>query len=90
MPGWFPGGEFQNIAKKWRKVHRDFVEVPVQFTKNIMAEGRAAFCLVSNISEEVSDPKELELLKYSAAGMYGGGADTVRGFLFCQEVMSRS
>ena len=56
----------------------DFIEAPVTFTKNRIAEGKAAPSLVSDILEKASDPKELEILKYSAVSMYGGGADTVR------------
>ena len=78
LPGWFPGGGFQNIAKEWRKVAHDFVEAPITFTKNRLAEGKAVPSLVSKILDKTSDPEELELLKYSALSMYGGGADTVR------------
>ena len=77
IPGWFPGGEFQNTAKKWRQVYNDFIETPVKFVKDQLARGKTTPSMVSMLLENCSDPQEEWTIKLSGVSMYGGGADTV-------------
>ncbi|PPR03045.1 hypothetical protein CVT24_012433 [Panaeolus cyanescens] len=81
IPEWFPGAGFKRIAKAWKKTTYDMAEMPHQFVKKQMATGEAE---PSYMSRLLSEARDLELtaeqsynIKWSAASMYGGGADTI-------------
>lgn len=77
VPEWFPGASFQTTAKSWAKTLADTVEKPFQFAKGQIAEGTAEASFVSKLLEEPNVTPETELdIKWSAASLYTGGADT--------------
>lgn len=78
LPDWFPGTEFKRTARLWRKTVTDLVERPYAFVKQQMARGKYEPSFVSQLLDKGDlDPEEEFAVKYSAASLYGGGADTV-------------
>ncbi|KAG6856468.1 hypothetical protein H0H87_004047 [Tephrocybe sp. NHM501043] len=74
IPAWFPGASFQKKATEWSATLNEMVERPHTFVKSGMAEGTAPVSFTSSLLE---DKKEDELdIKWSAASLYAGGADT--------------
>ncbi|KAG0702312.1 cytochrome P450 [Suillus ampliporus] len=77
VPEWFPGAGFQRIAREWRKTVDELAAAPYQFVKDQMAAGIAHKSFTSNLLEgHTLSAEEEHLVKWSAATMYGGGADT--------------
>ncbi|KAJ3505129.1 hypothetical protein NMY22_g17693 [Coprinellus aureogranulatus] len=78
LPSWVPGTGFLELAKKWRKDTDSMVEVPYAFTKQQMASGNAVESFVSTSIEHQNEltPSERDDIKFVAASLYGGGADT--------------
>jgi hypothetical protein len=79
LPSWFPGGGFHKIATQWRQTLNEMAQSPHQFVKDQMAAGTAEPSFTSRLLEEkdVLDAEEHDI-KWSAASLYSGGADTVR------------
>uniref|UniRef100_A0A8H7XU08 Cytochrome P450 n=2 Tax=Psilocybe cubensis TaxID=181762 RepID=A0A8H7XU08_PSICU len=78
LPEWLPGMGFMQTAREWAKDTEAMVEVPWEFTKQQMAEGKARPSFVSTNLENESgmSSDDIRDLKLAASSMYGGGADT--------------
>lgn len=70
-----PGAGFQRTARYYLATLKNLVENPVKFTKFQMGRGENPQSFVSTLLQQ--GEKE-ENVKWSAAGLYGGGSDTVR------------
>lgn len=86
-PGWVPGTGFQRTAREWKQVLTDVVELPYNLVKDHMSNGEAQPSFVSKsidlAREEKSFDAEAEhAIKWSAASMYAGGADTSVSTMF--------
>ncbi|KAJ7488270.1 cytochrome P450 [Mycena latifolia] len=77
IPSWFPGAGFKRIAKSWKKTLEKMANEPFEFTKQQMAAGTADHSVVYNLldGKNLSPEEELEV-KWLAASLYTGGADT--------------
>ncbi|KAK7060191.1 hypothetical protein VNI00_000956 [Paramarasmius palmivorus] len=77
VPDWFPGAGFKRTAKTWASTLSEMVEQPHNFVKQQIAAGTAApsfsSCLLE--SKKLDDEEEFDL-KWSAASLYSGAADT--------------
>ncbi|KAH8116638.1 cytochrome P450 [Phellopilus nigrolimitatus] len=82
VPSWFPGAGFKRTARKWRNHAHEFVERPYAFVKDQMARGTARPSFVSMLLEKAESHYDESCIKWSAAGVYGGGADTTSSALY--------
>ncbi|TFK43282.1 cytochrome P450 [Crucibulum laeve] len=77
IPAWCPGASFQRKATAWSSTLSDMVERPYNFVKEQMASGNATASFSSTLLEGKCLTAEEEFdLKWSAASLYSGGADT--------------
>ncbi|PGH04426.1 hypothetical protein AJ79_07082 [Helicocarpus griseus UAMH5409] len=79
FPPWFPGIKFHRFAEACRKQMEAFSELPLSFTKQQMAKGVSQASYVSNLLDaEAAVPGSISQaeIKWSAASLYAGGADT--------------
>jgi cytochrome P450 len=77
IPDWFPGATFKRIAQAYGKTLQDMADVPMNFVKGEMAAGTAEPSFVSDLIESSNGtPEEENNIKWAAASMYSGGADT--------------
>ena len=74
VPEWMPGANFQKVAKDHVQTITRFAESPFAFTKAQMDRGKDRQCFVSTLLIQGEDE---EIVKWSAAAMYGGAGDTV-------------
>lgn len=78
LPTWFPGVSFVQTAGQFRKRATAFCDIPCAFVKQRLAQGDLRPSFLSNLlqaSEGLEDDESV--LKWSAAAIYAGGADTV-------------
>ncbi|KZT19016.1 cytochrome P450, partial [Neolentinus lepideus HHB14362 ss-1] len=75
MPDWFPGAKFKQTARAYAVTLRDMVDVPFGFTHAQVLEGVARPSLVAHQLSAGSTIEE-ETVKWAAASLYAGGADT--------------
>jgi cytochrome P450 len=79
LPAWFPGAGFKKTAALWAESLVNMVEQPYQYVKQQMAAGTAEPSFTSHLLEDsptiTSTEREHEI-KWSAASLYSGGADT--------------
>ncbi|OQE34545.1 hypothetical protein PENCOP_c017G04051 [Penicillium coprophilum] len=78
VPEWMPGANFQRVAKEHLRTITRFAESPVAFTKSQIDRGKDRLCFVSTLLRQGEDE---EIVKWSAAAMYGGGSDTTTAIL---------
>jgi len=78
VPDWFPGAGWKAKAKLFTTTLTKMADVPHQFVKDQMAVGMAVPSLTSELlsSKEVTPEVEFNI-KWAAASLYAGGADTV-------------
>ncbi|TFK32635.1 OrdA protein [Crucibulum laeve] len=78
LPEWLPGMGFLETARKWAKDTAAMVEVPFAYTKKQIEAGAAPPSFISTILQDDINisGNQLRDLKFTAASMYGGGADT--------------
>lgn len=83
LPSWLPGMGFKTTAQEWRKINHQVADVPYNFAEKQLKKGENRSSYVSKkILEETGfgtreiDPDVEEVIKWSAAIIYGGGADT--------------
>ncbi|THU84110.1 cytochrome P450 [Dendrothele bispora CBS 962.96] len=77
VPQWMPGAGFQKTAKEWAATLEEMVDRPYQWVKSRVANGTAEISFVSNLLNEGLGRGEEEFeIKWSAASLYSGGADT--------------
>lgn len=77
VPSWLPGAGFQKKAASWANTLSEMVDQPHNFVKQQMAAGVAPISFSSTFLESkgLSDEEEFDL-KWSAASLYAGAADT--------------
>ncbi|KIJ70462.1 hypothetical protein HYDPIDRAFT_79110 [Hydnomerulius pinastri MD-312] len=77
VPEWFPGAGFKLKAKEWHATLEEMVAKPYQYVKDQIAAGTAPESFVSNLLEgRTLSAEEDHVVKWSAASLYSGGADT--------------
>ncbi|KAG2144265.1 cytochrome P450 [Suillus clintonianus] len=78
VPEWFPGTGFKRLAREWRQTLEEMVDAPYKFVKDQMDVGIALKSFTSNLLEGRStlSVEEDHMVKWSAASLYAGGADT--------------
>lgn len=79
LPSWMPGAGFQKTAIKWKATLDELAERPMQFVRKKMKDQDFETSYVSAIYEKADgklNAEEEHVLKYSAASLYTGGADT--------------
>ncbi|PBK93428.1 cytochrome P450 [Armillaria gallica] len=76
IPDWFPGAGFKQVAREWASTLNDFVEKPHNYVKQEMAAGTARYSLTSSQLEGEVTAEEEHNIKWLAATLYAGGADT--------------
>jgi Cytochrome P450 len=81
VPSWFPGAEFKRIAASWGETLNEMAELPHRMVKLSIRNGTA----VPSFTQELLESKpsfsdftheEEETIKWAAASLYSGGADT--------------
>ncbi|KAJ3719643.1 cytochrome P450 [Lentinula guzmanii] len=78
IPPGFPGAKFHELAAKWAKDFNDMIEIPFNFTRELMSKGTAPVSFVSASLEHEDKLTENEIfeIKHTAASIYAAGADT--------------
>lgn len=81
VPDWLPGTGFKQTARHWKQTMMDVGELPYRFAKIRTLSGEAQPSFVSKSIEQAQQekslgPEEEYAIKWSAASMYTGGADT--------------
>ncbi|ETW79487.1 cytochrome P450 monooxygenase 110 [Heterobasidion irregulare TC 32-1] len=77
VPEWFPGASWKKKVPKYRKTLQDMLNLPYDWVKQQAATGAARACFVSSLLEkEKLTAEEEHVIKWAAAGIYSGGADT--------------
>lgn len=77
LPIWFPGAGFLRTAKEWASTLSEMVDQPFNFVKRDVAAGTAPISFVSCLlNNKPIDSEEEFDIKWSAASLYSGGADT--------------
>ncbi|GKT42927.1 O-methylsterigmatocystin oxidoreductase [Colletotrichum spaethianum] len=77
LPDWLPGTGFKQTAKQWRAQFHETRDKPFAFVEHQMAQGKDNESFLAHLLES-SDPSPINVFdsKYSAIGVYAGGADT--------------
>lgn len=100
LPDWFPGAGFKRIAKEWKANLDAVVDTPYSLVQRQIKDGNQKPSYLSNIFQKTGYPEagseEELIIKWSAASLYTGGADTVwliphatrRPLTHCQTVSS--
>ncbi|EUC61288.1 cytochrome P450 family protein [Rhizoctonia solani AG-3 Rhs1AP] len=82
LPEWLPGMGFKTKAREWSKLPEKMANTPFEWTKKQMAAGTATSSFLSELLEQNQDGHHAEeIIKWTAASMYGGGAHTTVGIL---------
>lgn len=78
VPDWIPGAGFKSIGRAWRATLDRMADFPFDFVKSQQAAGTAEPSFTSKLLEERKQitPEEEYDIKWSAASLYSGGADT--------------
>ncbi|EJC98992.1 cytochrome P450 monooxygenase [Fomitiporia mediterranea MF3/22] len=77
LPDWIPGMDFKRTAARWRKTITEVAEKPYAFVNKQMADGAATPSYTSKLlNKDNLSPEEQFVVKWSAASLYSGGADT--------------
>ncbi|KAG2148111.1 cytochrome P450 [Suillus clintonianus] len=77
VPEWLPGASFKRLAREWHETLEEMVSAPHNFVKDQMAAGIAPKSFTSNLLEgRTLSAEEDHIVKWSAASLYAGGADT--------------
>ncbi|KAF2119330.1 cytochrome P450 monooxygenase [Lophiotrema nucula] len=79
LPGWLPGVQFKETATLWKKTTTAMVEEPYAYVKQRMASRSNDVSYVSKMLEQYDSdpsPEDEHAIKWTAATLYGAGADT--------------
>ncbi|KAJ5387082.1 hypothetical protein N7509_009623 [Penicillium cosmopolitanum] len=82
LPSWFPGAGFKKKAKEYKAKSTALSDVPYEFVKEQMKkDGSAPSFLANLLKKEPPTPGSMDetIIKWSAASVYAGGADTTVG-----------
>ncbi|KZT42515.1 cytochrome P450 [Sistotremastrum suecicum HHB10207 ss-3] len=84
VPTWFPGAQFHHTAAKWRLTLNAMANDPFEMVKQEISAGigRPSFTrdLLVEKGQNLSTEEEVTI-KWAAASLYSGGADTVASAL---------
>ncbi|KAI0035649.1 cytochrome P450, partial [Vararia minispora EC-137] len=94
IPSWMPGFDFIRKAHEWRKDLDDLVQAPFDMVKADVARNEAPPSFVAEALQreeiKVLTLEEEDRIKWSALGIYTGGADsTIAGITALVLLMSR-
>ncbi|CRL20874.1 Cytochrome P450 [Penicillium camemberti] len=79
LPSWFPGAGFQRTAQEWGRVLTSLAERPYAFALHQRSKQKDTASYVSrhlDLLNGPATPDEENLIKWTAAVIYSGGADT--------------
>lgn len=77
LPSWLPGFHFKTIASQMRSRLEKMVETPFSYVRDQVRSGTARVSFVaSNLEKKKLTANHEHVLKWAAASMYSGGADT--------------
>lgn len=78
VPSWFPGSSFKKIAQEWRANLTEMTELPHRMVKSSITNGTAVPSFTQELMESKTSftEEEEETIKWTAASLYSGGADT--------------
>ncbi|OOF95350.1 hypothetical protein ASPCADRAFT_207823 [Aspergillus carbonarius ITEM 5010] len=80
LPIWFPGATFLRTARAFREVARAWGSQPYEFVRQQMSQKKHAPSYLSGLVEKDGFPepgsREENVIKWSAAAIFGGGSDT--------------
>ncbi|KAK7059719.1 cytochrome P450 [Favolaschia claudopus] len=78
VPQWFPGTEWKKKVGPYRTTLQTMLSAPFAWTKEQMERGSSISCFVSDLLEtnEFTSRDEERTIKWAAAGIYSGGAET--------------
>ncbi|KAI0400732.1 putative cytochrome P450 oxidoreductase OrdA-like protein [Xylaria palmicola] len=78
IPDWVPGTAWKRTARQWAAELVGVTDIPYQFVKHRMAQGRHEASFLSRLIEANgdSDPEVSHTNKWSAMSLYSAGADT--------------
>jgi cytochrome P450 len=83
IPEWLPGASFRKLASMYNKTVESMASVPFDSVKSQLAAGTAESSFVADLLEASNYTSEEEYnIKWAAASMYSGGADTTVGTLY--------
>ncbi|KAJ1301077.1 hypothetical protein OPQ81_003495 [Rhizoctonia solani] len=82
LPKWLPGMGFKAKAEEWSRLPNRMANVPFEWTKKQMGAGTATASFLSELLEKNQNGYYGEqIIKWTAASMYGGGVHTTVGIL---------
>ncbi|KAF9256846.1 cytochrome P450 [Marasmius fiardii PR-910] len=77
IPSWFPGGGFHNKAREYREKMAPIDQFPHAWVKKQMESGSYIPSFTSmHLQEDNLSEEEEDIVRWTAAGLYAGGADT--------------
>ncbi|RDW63545.1 O-methylsterigmatocystin oxidoreductase-2 [Coleophoma cylindrospora] len=79
LPEWLPGAGFKRTSRLWKKTITDVADIPYNYVKRQISNQSNHDSYVSRLVEQNSStlgPEEEHAIKWSAASLYTGGADT--------------
>ncbi|KAI0049998.1 cytochrome P450 [Auriscalpium vulgare] len=85
VPSWFPGATFKKTAQSYYQTLQDMAEQPMNFVRKQIAAGEAPPSLVANLLDRQNTSEQERNIKWAAASMYSGGADTLSSALVLSE-----
>jgi hypothetical protein len=78
VPAWMPGAGFQRKAAAWRANLDRMADIPHAFVRARVADGTNEPNFTSaHLAHKALTPDEEDTVKWAAASLYSGGADTV-------------
>ena len=81
LPEWCPGASVKKLAREWRLVLETLADKPFEFALRLKSKRPEEKSYVSqqlDILGHPPDSYETRAIKWTAATLYGAGADTVR------------
>ncbi|KAI8315325.1 Multifunctional cytochrome P450 monooxygenase [Colletotrichum sp. SAR11_59] len=77
VPEWFPGAGWKKIANKWAAELKETVDTGYKFVEDQLAAGKKNDSYLSRAMSSSEDtPENVHNNKWTAASLFGGGADT--------------
>jgi cytochrome P450 len=77
LPGWIPGIQFIETARRFRETNREVIDTPFAFVQRQIANGVDQSSAISRLLELHSECNREGILERAAANLYIGGADVV-------------
>lgn len=80
VPDWMPGAGFKKTAREYKANWFTLAEMPFRFTRKQIKEKSHSLSFVSELYERAGEKASADddkVIKWTAASIYGAGADTV-------------